>query len=131
MKKRVIVGFSLLMSLLLFTGCAVNEMIEDVGNRDSLMFLMWPTDDPYHKARVDVMDKDTIKEVNDFLAKINWDEDAKSDRPTPQYQIGNYQIWMSDQAHFFHAVNLENEKYAELTTEESEFVLSYIARVLH
>lgn len=128
--KRAIIGIGLLISLLL-SGCAVNKAIEDIGSRDSLMVLKWLTDDPHHKVRSDVMDKDTIKEAKDFLGKIDWEEDAQVDRPTPQYQIGNYQIWMSDQAHTFHAVNLEKKKYAKLTIEESEFVISLIANVLY
>lgn len=101
MNKRVVIGNGLLISLILLSGCAVNKAIENIGSRDSLMVLKWLTDDPHYKVRSDVMDKDTIKETNEFLGNIDWEEDALADRSTPQYQIGNYQTWMTDQAYVF------------------------------
>lgn len=129
MHKKIVVMISL--SLLLFSGCAVNEKIEEIGNRKSLHVLRWLNEFPSSKVRADVMDEDVIEEVNDVLMNVDWKNDADKERPTPNYQIGNVQIWLPDQASIVHAVNLEEETYAELTEEESEFIIGFIVSVFY
>lgn len=130
MRKQTMIGIGLLV-LLFLSGCAMNDTIEKVGSRESLPVLRWLDDDPTHKTRMDIMDAETIEEVNDFFSQIDWEEDARDERPTPNYQIGNYHIWLADQSHIVHAVHVEKEKYAELTAEESEFVITFIAQKLY
>src|SRR5699024_4649386 len=95
-------------------GCGINEPIEKNGNRDSLPFLMWMSDQPHNKVRADMMDTTQIEEIEDFFDQVDWKDDHRTSWETPQYQVGNYQIWMSDQSSTFEVVDREHQKMAEL-----------------
>lgn len=112
-------------------GCGINETIEKIGARDSLPFMMWMDDQPQNKVRADLMDATQIAEIEDFFAQIDWEEDRRESWETPQYQVGNYQVWMSDQASTFEVVDRKHEKMAKLSIEESEFILSKIVLMFH
>ena len=88
-------------------------------------------DQPQNKVRADLMDTRQIAEIEDFFAQVNWEDDHRTSWDTPQYQIGTYQIWMSDQASTFEVVDKEHQQTAELSVEESEFILTKIVHMLH
>lgn len=129
--RKGMISFVMFLFIGACAGCSINETIEEIGNRDSLPFIMWMDDQPQNKVRADLMDTRQIAEIEDFFAQVKWEDDHRTSWDTPQYQIGNYQIWMSDQASTFEVVDKEHQQTAELSVEESEFILTKIVHMLH
>jgi len=129
--RKGMISFAMFLFIGACAGCGINETIEKNGNRDSLPFIMWKSDQPQNKVRADLLDTTQIAEIEDFFAQVNWKDDHRTSWGTPQYQVGNYQIWMSDQASTFEVVDREHQQTAELSVEESEFILTKIVHMLH
>lgn len=124
----------------------MNEKLEEMNNRETLIVLKWQFGIPDYKVRHDVLDEKVIKEVNEVFensdwqddddeliekideetSKFNWDwqENDERSRPLPHFQIGNYEVWVIDQ--FVHAINLKKDRYAKLTKDDSEFILTFL-----
>lgn len=149
MHKKNVVMISL--SLLLLSGCAMNEKIEEIGNRESLPVLKWQFGIDNFNVRKDVMDEELIKEVEEVFAQVDWQEEneewikevkdasshfdwdfqkkAEDSQPVPQYQIGTYEIWIHENESVIYAMNLEDHTYAKLTEEDSECIIQFLMQI--
>lgn len=143
-KKRIVAVC--VMIVILFSACAMNEKLEEMDSRETLIVLRWQYGIPEYKVRNDVLDEELIKEVNELFAQVDWQEDDEElvkevnevssqfrwdwqddnerSRPLPHYQIANYEVWLIDE--FVHAIDIEKDKYARLTVEDSEFILTFL-----
>lgn len=124
----------------------MNEKLEEMNNRETLIVLKWQFGIPEYKVRHDVLDKELIQEVHEVFAEVDWQEDDgelveeldeestqfhwdwqdndERDRPLPHFQIGNYEVWLMDE--FVHAIDIAKNQYAKLTAEESEYIIQFL-----
>ncbi len=130
MRKKSIVAVCFFI-VILFSGCGLKEKVEEMNKGEALIVEQYLFGIPDAKVRNLVFDDESIKEVNKIFAQIDWRERAEEDRPIPQYQIGNYEIWILDESPIVHAVNLIENKSAELNEEDSELIIKFIIGVFH
>ncbi len=127
----------------------MNEKLEEMNNRETLIVLKWQLGIPEFKVRHDVLDEELIQEVHEVFAQVDWQEDDEElveelneessqfqwdwqknderDRPLPHFQIGNYEVWLIDE--FVHAIDIAKDQYAKLTEEDSEFILQFLINI--
>lgn len=143
-KKRI--AAVCVMIVILFSSCAMNEKLEEMNSRETLIVLRWQYGLPEYKVRYDVLDEKLIKEVNELFAQVDWQEDDDElinelnevssqfrwdwqddndrTRPLPHFQIATYEVWLIDE--FVHAIDIGKDRYAKLTVEDSEFILKFL-----
>lgn len=121
----------------------MNETLEEMNSHETLIVLKWQFGS---KVRQDVSDEELIQEVYDVFEQVDWQEDDEElveklneessqfqwdwqkdderERPLPQFQIGNYEVWLIDE--FVHAIDVATDQYAKLTAEDSEFMMKFL-----